>query len=190
MIKFSCHRLVLILVLFIPIMSHAAATAWQVVPNKSSLTFTATQNNSPVSGEFKTFTGDIHFDPAALKDSSIVIIVDMNSVKTSYGEVADSLRTPDWFNIKVFPRGVFKANAFVKTGDKTYQAKGTLTLRNKTIPVILDFELEKYSQTDAVAKGSVMLTRTMFGVGQGEWAKTDEVKNEVQVKFVLTAIKK
>lgn len=190
MIKLYYRQIFLMLALFFPIISQAAATAWQIVPSKSSLTFTATQNNSSVSGEFKRFTGDIHFNPAALNDSSIEIIVDMNSVTTSYGEVSKSLRTPEWFNIKVFPRGIFKANAFTKTGDKSYQARGKLTLRDKTIPVILYFDLETYSQTDAVAKGSAMLKRTMFGVGQGEWAKTDEVKDEVQVKFVLTAVKK
>ncbi|EKD71652.1 MAG: hypothetical protein ACD_46C00135G0005, partial [uncultured bacterium] len=27
----------------------------------------------------------------------------------------------------------------------------------------------------------------VFGIGQGEWESTDEVKNEVTVNFILTA---
>lgn len=188
----SCIRKFLFIstLFFISSVVFAELPAWQIVPAESSITFTATQNNAPVSGKFKTFTGDIHFDPTQLGASQVSITVDIASVSTSYAEVQDALKTPAWFNVKVFPQAVFKANSFTKTGDKTYEAKGTLTIRDKTQPVVLTFSLDDYSATNANVKGSTTLKRTQFGVGQGEWAATDGVKDDVKVDFVLKTVKK
>lgn len=180
-----------ILTLFIPIMTYAASTAhWDIVLKDSSITFTATQNGSPVGGQFKNFTGDINFDSNLLDSSNIQITVDMTSLSTSYKEVETTLKTPEWFNTKLFPKAIFKASQFTKTGDKTYQAHGTLTIRDKTVPITLNFMLDEYTQTKAHATGSTVLKRTAFGVGTGEWAKTDDVKDDVKVDFTLSAIKK
>lgn len=179
------------LVLFIfPILAKAAAPAWQMVPKDSTITFTATQNNSPVSGVFKTFSSEINFDPSALDSSSVKITVDTGSVSTSYKEVGETLKAPEWFDVKIFPQAIFTANHFTKTGDKTYKAEGTLTIRDKTVPVVLTFNLEEYSATKARVKGETSLKRTQFGVGSGDWAKTDEVKDDVKVEFTLVATKK
>lgn len=164
----------------------AQPQAWKIVPEQSKLTFTATQNNAPISGEFKTFTGDIHFDPAQLASSNVRIVVDMTSVDVSYKEALDALKGADWFNVKLFPQAIFKASNFTKTGDNTYQANGTLTIRDKSSPITLTFIIDEYTKTGARAHGSTMLKRAVFGVGQGEWAKTDVVKDDVEVKFTLT----
>jgi polyisoprenoid-binding protein YceI len=179
-----------LMVLLMPAVGMAASPAWQIVPNESTITFTATQNNAPVSGEFKSFTGEINFDPAQLDTNNVRIAVDMESVTTSYAPVADTLKTAAWFDVKLFPQAVFKANHFTKTGDKTYQANGTLTIRDKTVPVVLNFVQQNYTKTKARVTGSTLLKRTQFGIGQGEWAKTNEVKDEVQVNFALTAVRK
>ncbi len=180
--------LILCLVSIFPMIAHA--TAWEIIPKDSSIIFTATQNNSPVAGQFKSFSGDIDFDPAALNASHVQITVDMTSVSTSYKDIETTLKTPEWFNTKLFPKAIFKAAQFTKTGDNTYQANGTLTIRDKTVPILLNFKLDEYAQTKAHASGSTQLKRTAFGVGTGEWAKTDEVKDDVRVDFVLAVEKK
>lgn len=171
-------------------LANAAVPAWQIVPASSSITFTATQNNSPIIGQFKSFSGDINFDPAQLKASSVKISVDLASVTTSYKEVQDTLKTTNWFDVKAFPQAVFQANDFTKTGNNAYTANGTLSIRDKTVPVVLNFVLDQYTADKAHATGSVQLKRLAFGVGQGEWASTDDVKDAVKVDFVVTAVKK
>lgn len=183
-------QLFLIGVLSAPLISWAAAPAWNIVSDKSTLGFTATQNNAPVTGQFKSFSGVINFAPDQLSTSNVTITVNIASVTTSYGEVATTLQTPDWFDAKQFPQAVFKANHFTKKGDQSYQADGTLTIRNHTVPVVLNFTMDKYTATDAVVKGTAALKRTAFGVGQGEWAKTDSIKDDVMVNFTLAAVKK
>lgn len=166
-----------------------AAPQWNMIANESQLTFTATQNGSPVSGEFKNFTANLHVDVNNLQESSIDIVIDMNSVNASYGEVKSTLLTSDWFNVKMFPKAEFKATEFNKTGDNAYEAKGTLTIKDKSVPVTLMFTSSFPSENKGVVVGGTVLKRSDFGVGQGEWASTDEIKDNVTVNFKVTATK-
>ena len=177
--------------LLLPISVHAAVSQWNIIPNESSITFTGTQNNAPASGSFKKFTGDIAFDSNQLNASKVRIVVDMTSLTASYSTFTDTLLTADWFDVKKYPQAVFEATHFTKTGNNAYQANGTLTIRNKTLPVTVSFNTESLSNTNKKvrAKGSVMIKRLDYGVGQGQWADTSLVKNEVQVNFTITATK-
>lgn len=187
----SCLKKCLVILCFLTLPTFAATVpVWNIVPSESSITFTATQNDAPVTGSFKKFTGEINFDPDQLKASNVKIMVDMASVSDAYNELSDTLKSSDWFNVMRFPQAVFQSSDFTKTGDKTFQAKGTLTIRDKTVPVVLNFTQEEYTQTKGRVKGSTLLKRTAFGVGQGDWADTKAVKDEVKVDFILSAVKK
>ena len=166
----------------------AAASVWKIVPDKSSLMFTATQNGAPVKGDFKKFSGEINFDLDQLKDSKVKIIVDMGSLSTSYNDLTMTLKTPDWFDMKLFPEAIFEASEFTKTGDNEYQAKGTLTLRDKSQPVVLNFTASQ-TGNNAMVKGSTTIKRTAFGVGRGEWSSLNEIKDDVKVDFLINATK-
>ncbi|KTD13289.1 YceI family protein [Legionella jamestowniensis] len=169
---------------------HAAVSEWEIIPDESKLRFTATQNNAPASGEFKKFSGNILIDPENYKASSVTIFVDMTSLSASYSDLKDTLITSDWFNIKLFPTAEFKSSNFNKTSDKTYEANGTLTIRDKSAPVKLVFTANEVSPGTALVEGETTIKRSTFGVGQGEWASTEEIKDEVKVTFKIVAKKK
>lgn len=167
----------------------AAPSQWQIVPDESQLMFTATQNGAPVSGQFKTFTADLLVDPTDFKSSKIDVVVDINSLTASFADLKATLMTPDWFNTAVFPKAEFKATQFDKIGSNAYQAHGTLTIRNQSAPVTVTFTTES-SPGKGIVVGKTTIKRSTFGVGQGEWAGTDEIKDEVMVSFKLVVIKK
>lgn len=181
------RKLTFLILGLLPLTTVAAVPTWKIIPNQSSITFTATQNNSPVTGQFKSFTGEVNFDPEQLKESHVTIIVDIGSVTTSYEEVAETLKTSDWFNIKLFPQAIFKGNSFTKMGKNSYNARGTLTIRDKTIPIKLTFTAEELSKTSAHVEGTTTIKRSWFGVGKGEWASTKEVTDPVTINFTVTA---
>jgi len=181
---FSCYLLIM------PLVAKASPPSWQIEPAASQLTFTATQNGAPVSGEFKNFAGTILFDPNDLKNSSIDIVVDINSINASYAEIKTTLMTSDWFNVKLFPKAEFKSTQIDKTGEKAYQAKGTLTIRDKAEPVVLMFTLEQPNPNKSNVVGNTVIKRTQFGVGQGEWAGTNQIKDDVTINFKVVADKK
>lgn len=182
--------LCLIAMLVCPLLAQAEAPVWQIIPAESTLTFTATQNGAPVTGKFTQFSGDIKFDFDKLNESSVNIIVETGFVTASYKDLVDTLKTSDWFNVKLFPQAIFKANQFKKTGDKAYQANGSLTIRDKTVPVTINFNVSSTSDTKVKVSGSTTVKRTAFGVGQGEWSSTDEIKDDVKIEFTLSVVKK
>ena len=184
-------RNMVIALLCTPLIAFAAVPSWKIIPTESQLNFSATQNDAPVTGKFKRFTGNIQFDRDNLANNKVDIIVDTGSLSTAYGDLTTTLLTSDWLSIKLFPTAEFKAIQFKKTGEKSYLAIGTLKIRNKIQPIIISFSEEETGVKDKVRiKGSTALKRTVFGVGQGEWASTKEVKDEVAVNFVVTAVRK
>lgn len=182
--------LVFLLFTLVPMLGRATPPAWQIDPSQSTLSFTATQNEAPVKGQFKTFTGEIFVDPANYKTSTVHIVIDMNSLATDYADVKNTLLTSDWFNVNLFPKAEFKATGFNKTGDNSYQANGNLTIRNKSVPITLTFTTQQPSPDTGVVVGSTVLKRSAFGVGQGEWSNTDQVKDDVKVDFKVVAKQK
>lgn len=189
-LKYARVLMVMTMMLLLPAIAKATPPAWQIVSKNSALTFTAIQNNAPVAGQFKTFGGDIFFDPTQLETSRFHIIVDLGSVTTSYNDISDTLKTSDWLDVKQFPQAVYKTNSFTKAGNNIYHANGILTIRDKTLPVALAFVVENYTPTHFRMKGTAKLKRTAFGIGQGDFSKTDDVKDDVQVNFTVSAIRK
>lgn len=170
--------------------TYAALTHWVIVSNESNLTFTATQNGAPVNGSFKKLTGDIFFDPSDLAKSKATIIVDIQSLATSYQVLTNTLKTSDWFDVKAFPNATFISTKFTKMGQTAYVAKGLLTIRDKTVPVSLQFTQIGNADDHAKVKGGTIIKRNDFGVGQGEWSSVNEIKDNVEVNFILSVKKK
>jgi len=189
MCKFISKKLIFIFLL-LPTLAFGQITSWKIVPNESSLTFTATQNGAPVTGKFTEFSGDINFDPNQIDKSNVKIIVNVGSISDPYNQLADTLKSAEWFNIKSFPKAIFQSRQFIKKGDKSYEVPGTLTIRDKTQAITLNFTLDEYSPTKAKITGSTTIKRTAFGVGQGEWSDTKSVKDDVKVNYKISAVKK
>lgn len=173
-----------------PLLANAQSIpAWKILPNESKVSFTGTQNGAPLTGEFKKYTGEIKFDPNQLNASKANIIVEMNSINTSFIDVTNTLKSAEWFDVKKFPQASFNSKKFTQLNPNNFKVDGDLTIRDKTFPVSLIFTSEEISNTKIKIKGNFSLKRSQFGVGQGEWAATDVVKDEVQINFLITAAK-
>jgi polyisoprenoid-binding protein YceI len=160
---------------------------WEIIPDESSIRFTGTQNNSPVTGEFKSFSGTIFADPSKYQNSRVQIIVQMNSLAVNYSELASMLANSEWFNIKKFPIAEFKASKFSKIDEKTYQAMGEFIIKNKSVPTTVTFTATKSPKNHITVEGNTPIKRSAFNVGEGEWASTDVIKDEVTIHFKIVA---
>ncbi|MFA6303368.1 MAG: YceI family protein [Legionella sp.] len=166
------------------------AGSWTLVPEESQLSFTATQNGAPVSGEFKKFTGDFAIDLNDLPKSSMDVVVDISSLSVSYAELKTTLASAPWFDESKFPKAEYKSTKFTKVNDTIYQVDGLLTLRDKTLPLVLNFTADLKDPKKGVFVGTALIKRTAFGVGQGEWSSVDAVKDDVAVHFKVVAVEK
>lgn len=161
---------------------------WHLIKEQSTLGFTATMNGSPSIGEFTSFGGEIFFEPEYPESASVRLTIDVGEIKAAYEDVAVTLRTADWFAADTYKQASFDASNFTKTGDNAYRTTGALTLRGNVVPVEVNFTTDISADGHtATVKGDAHLKRTEFGIGRGEWAKTDVVKDEVLVSFTLHA---
>jgi cytochrome b561/polyisoprenoid-binding protein YceI len=162
--------------------------AWAVAKG-STLNFTATWAGDAIEGQFKRWTADILFSPEALDRSKLTVSIDMGSAATGDDQRDSSLPSGDFFDTASHPKATFTASKFRKTGEGKFVADGTLDLRGVKKPLSLPFTLKIDGDT-ATARGVTTLDRTAFGVGQGEWASTDQIGGKVKVSFAITAKKK
>lgn len=171
-----------------PVPALKAPVAW-TVQKGATLGFSATWSENTIEGQFTRWTADILFSPDALDRSKLTVSIDMASAKTGDDQRDQSLPGDDFFAVASHPRATFTATRFRKTGEGRFVADGTLDLRGVKKPVSLPFSLKIVGDT-ATARGVTTLDRTAFGVGQGEWASTDEIGAKVKVSFSLTAKRK
>lgn len=184
------QTLILVVSLFFAFPAYSAEQAYKLIKEKSTLKFYAINNGAPVEGQFKDFSANINFNPDKLEDSKIIVEVNISSVYTDYDELVKNLLSKDWFSAEEFPKAVFTSTTISRMPNSdNYYADGTVKLRDKTMPVMLNFQLQFTDAKNAIAKGYVTIHRNDFGIGQGEWKKDDVVKNEVRVEFRVVAEK-
>jgi polyisoprenoid-binding protein YceI len=184
MIRQSAMHLSLSWLLFAP---GALGACWQVAPNQSQLVFIASQAGGTLQGHFNNYSGIIctHADSGAL--SPIRATVDLASVESGLPELDEALRGGDFFDVERWPKALFVGAVGAPLGDDRYEVTGSLQLRDVsreiTAPVILETDAEGLH-----AKLSTRLTlaRLSYGIGQGEWADTQWVGDEVTVELTAT----
>jgi polyisoprenoid-binding protein YceI len=145
-------------------------------------------NGEAFTGSFKRWTAQIAFDPKALAASKVMVAVDVGSASTGDSDRDSALPTDDWLAASKFARATFMSKSFRDLGGGRYEADGDLTLRGVTRPIALPFTLTITGDT-ARMNGAVVLNRTAFGVGQGQWKTGDVVDAKVTVNVALTAHK-
>mgnify|MGYP001348370374 CR=1 FL=1 len=165
-----------------------AMTAWAVVPDETTVGFSAVDAGYPFTGEFEAYEADILFDPANLDASKVTVRIDLESASTGAPDRDGSLPSGTWFDVKNHPTATYEASQFKATGEGAYVAKGTLTLKGVTKPVDLPFTL-KIDGNTAHVNGETALDRTTFNVGEGEYASGETISKEVKVLIDLTAVR-
>ena len=154
----------------------------------STLGFATAWGGEPIQGRFERWTADIVFDPDDLAAAKVTVSIDMASARTGDDQRDASLPSSDWFDTASHPKATFTATRFEKTGEGRYVARGKLNLRGVSKPLSLPFRLTIDGDRATVA-GVTSLDRTAFGVGQGEWASSDQIPAKVSVRIDLKAVR-
>ena len=93
---------------------------------------------------------------------------------------ASGLSTPSSSSALRPGRYTFVSSAFKPGANGKVDVVGKLTIKGATQDVVVPITL-----TGGVAAGSVAIKRLDFKIGDGEWADTSIVANDVTVKFKL-----
>ncbi|WP_017931648.1 YceI family protein [Robiginitomaculum antarcticum] len=172
--------------------SEMPAGNWTVNKSASTLGFSGVQKGNVFTGEFTDYDASIYFDPENLQASNVVVMIKTGSAKTGDGERDETMPGPDWFAIGLHPTAQFETSDITKIADEAdgarYLAKGTLTIKDISLPVELPFSLSIDGNTAKMA-GNLTLDRTAYRVGTGTWQSDEWVSKTVKVSVEVTATK-
>ena len=152
---------------------------------RSAITFVATQMGVPAEGGFKRFTAQVEFDPARPAASQARIEIELDSFDSGVTEVDTEIKRRAWFNTAQFPTAMFVSSAVRSLGANRYEAIGKMTIKGRTREVSVPFMLGQGGGA-TVFEGGFTLKRLDYGIGEGPWADTETVADEVQIRFKLT----
>jgi cytochrome b561/polyisoprenoid-binding protein YceI len=156
---------------------------WQV--QDGSLTITVTQLGSQVTGTFADWTAAISFDETVDNGVAGTVDVTISIGSLTLGSVTDQAMGHDYFNEADFPTARFTAD-IVPVVDG-YEAQGTLSIRDQSVPVALGFGLSVNDDT-ASMRGGLTVDRRDFEIGNN-MADESSVKFAVEIDVDLTAIR-
>ncbi|MDR7333169.1 YceI family protein [Roseateles asaccharophilus] len=158
----------------------AAQAAATLQPAKSDLSFTFKQMGVPVDGKFTKFDAQLDFDAKKPEAGKIAFTVDLGSVSLGDASFDSEVAKAPWFDTKRNGKATFVSTGIKPTGAGKYDVAGKLTIKGASRDVVVPITLNA-----GVAAGSVAIKRLDFKIGDGEWADTSMVANDVTVKFKL-----
>ncbi len=163
--------------------------AWHVDKDASSIKFTAQQYGTPFEGQFSDFDSAIMFDPDDLAKSNVAITIKTGSIKTGSDDRDAQAKSKDWFDENSFGKATFESHSFERKDPNHFVAHGVLMLHGVAKPIDLPFTLDITGDTQKTAemRAEITLNRLDFGIGQGEWSKTDTIGGDVKVLIYVKA---
>ena len=173
--------------LLLPLAALAAlpvAAQQMLIPAQSTLGFTFKQMGVSVDGKFSKFTAQVSFDPAKLATSKVAFTVDIASATLGLPEIDAELPKAPWFNTAKFPQATFASSAIKSLGGAKFEVAGKLSIKGVSQDVVVPVTM---TQAGAVttATGVLPIKRLAYKMGEGDWADTSMVADDVQVKFKL-----
>jgi len=164
--------------------SGSALAQQKLIPAQSEISFVTKQMGVPLDGHFKKFDAQISFDTTKPDAAKIAFTVDSGSATLGAPESDAELPKAAWFNVAKFPQATFQSASVKALGGGKYQVTGKLTIKGNVKDVDVPVALTQASGV-TTATGQFVLKRLTYKIGEGEWADTSMVADDVQVKFKL-----
>lgn len=156
----------------------------KLLPAQSEIGFVSKQMGVPVEGRFKKFDAQIAFDPKKPEAGKIAFTIDTGSATLGVPETDAELPKSPWFNVPKFPQATFQSSAVKGLGAGKFEVTGKLSIKGNVRDVVVPVTLTQSGAT-TLATGAFAIKRLVFKIGEGDWADTSMVADDVQVKFKL-----
>jgi len=90
------------------------------------------------SARFRDIEGSVEFDPAKPEEGNVNVSIKVASISTGIPALDKQLtQTTDFFNVQAHPRMTFKSTVVRRTGDRSGEVAGDLTINGISKPVTL-----------------------------------------------------
>jgi polyisoprenoid-binding protein YceI len=122
-----------------------------------------------VLGRFETVAGEVVLDEANPANSSVRATIQVASVDSGHDTRDEHIRGERWLKAAQFPTMEFRSTAVRRTGERTAEVTGDLTLLGQTHPVTLNITLNNLGpapnnqRATAGFSATGSLNRSVFG---------------------------
>lgn len=164
----------------------SAQTPATVQLDKSFIRFVSKQMNVPVEGRFKKFTANLSYDAKKPEASKAEFEVELGSVDLGSPEAETEVKRKTWFNTDAFPKAKFVSTSVKSLGGDRIEVTGPLTIKGASINITTVATVKTDASGVSVAEGKFPLKRLAYKIGEGQWADTDTVADEVEVRYRFT----
>ncbi len=152
---------------------------WVVDYDASEIRFSGVHEGNDFTGTFKDWSADVAFYPDDLTNSAVLVTVQTATAATAKKLYNDSLRAPEWFDVKNHPSATVRLSDFAKT-ETGYTATATLQLKQGSVSTPLAFTLDINGDV-ATLNGEATFDRKELDLGQISDPNAQWVKDAVTV---------
>lgn len=178
--------------------SPSRAATYALDKDQTNVTFTWNHLGlSRQSARILDVSGALTFDPAEPDKSAIEATMKPASLWSGIPAFDRQLKSNDYFDIAQFPTVTFKSTGITKTGERTGDVTGDLTILGRVNPVTLqvtwnftgDHPLGPSNPTfqDKFVSGftaTTKLLRSNWGMSRGTPLVSDEIEITINVEFI------
>lgn len=169
----------------------AQAATWVLDKGESVVTFQYSYEKTPYQGEFQNVEAVFDIDPLKPSSCKFTVTIPIADIKVDSAEVLDYLLDLEMFDVDQWPTASFTAEKCRLDSMNSFTADGTLTIRDQTHPLSFPFKLDMTTVDGSMAfhlTSEVTIQRLDYGVGQGYWANTATIPNDVVVGVDVYAV--
>jgi polyisoprenoid-binding protein YceI len=139
-------------------------------------------------GKFMDHTGTIMWDKDAPEKSSVEVSIPTTSLEMGDATWNDHMKAAKFFDVAQFPTMTFKSTGIEKTGEKTANITGDLTLKGVTKPVVLATTFNNQGKHPFAGKewigfsANTTIKRSEFGMTEAVPMVGDDVEIRLEVE--------
>ena len=170
----------------------AQAQTWVIDKENSRVIFHYAYAGDPYQGEFGNVDAVFEIDPMNPGSCNFSVTIPIVEIGLDSPEALDYLLDVELFDVDQFPTARFEAEQCRLQSLDSFVSDGTLTIRNVTRPMSFPFTLSVEMDGDKIGfrlTSNVTILRLEYGVGQGYWASTAEIPNEIGIEVDVYAIR-
>jgi len=173
-----------LIVIFFCINQSYANERWRIDKEISKISFEVpVLFTTNVKGSFKDIDGFVQLDTKDREKNKAIFSVSINSIEINYQKYKELLLSPIFFNANKYPLGVLDTKNFLYINNKISKLEIELTIKNKTIKIPINLEVNQLTQDLVQIKGKLFFLRSDFNIGTGNWQNTTILKDRVELNY-------
>lgn len=164
-----------------------AANYTNLDTDQSRIVFGYSQMGVGMEGGFSNLEAkSFSFDTEQPEAAQVSIEIPLSGVDAGYEEANAELVKGEWLDSAKHPLASFTSTKVEPLGDNRFQVTGVLSIKGREKEISTPFEFKEDGGA-GIFEGSFTMQRADFGIGEGQWADSSIVANDIQIKFHFVA---